>query len=267
MQILLLILRASFPAAAGFSSLVLTRFFTQNVGTQFALHLNIFNALMSGLCVGLAIHAITKPDDWKKDIVFAVTSCLFAFVLADTLMTSIDFSLKFFTNPNWIKQLTNSLPWLGISIVSATLVTQWDKFRHGFQNLRFKKRLSSSLPVQLEPKISEKKTNKPIIRKHISKSSAKIQKPRQKAQPVKVARQDRAQLLKTPKLIPVKKKSVRKKDIKLSTQIEQHCPYCLEIVLPKDPRGIVKCPECGAWHHKDCWDVTGTCQVAHKHTL
>lgn len=50
--------------------------------------------------------------------------------------------------------------------------------------------------------------------------------------------------------------------------IEDHrCPYCLEEVKKNDPRGVVVCPDCGTWHHKDCWDVTGSCQIAHKHAL
>jgi hypothetical protein len=30
-----------------------------------------------------------------------------------------------------------------------------------------------------------------------------------------------------------------------------------------DPRGVKICNVCGAWHHKDCWDITGHCQVPH----
>lgn len=48
--------------------------------------------------------------------------------------------------------------------------------------------------------------------------------------------------------------------------VEEHrCPYCLELVEPKDPRGIKICPECHTYHHADCWTVTGACQVPHHH--
>ena len=30
-----------------------------------------------------------------------------------------------------------------------------------------------------------------------------------------------------------------------------------------DIRGSVECPICHTLHHKDCWDITGTCQVPH----
>jgi ribosomal protein L37AE/L43A len=49
--------------------------------------------------------------------------------------------------------------------------------------------------------------------------------------------------------------------------VETHrCPYCLEPVSRVDPRGVVECDVCHTLHHKDCWDVTGVCQVPHLNT-
>jgi ribosomal protein L37AE/L43A len=48
---------------------------------------------------------------------------------------------------------------------------------------------------------------------------------------------------------------------------EHRCPYCLEEVKRNDPRGVVICPVCKAYHHKDCWDITGRCQVPHDNPL
>jgi ribosomal protein L37AE/L43A len=59
----------------------------------------------------------------------------------------------------------------------------------------------------------------------------------------------------------------RRKDVKLLGETEHRCPYCLELVKKNDVRGVMICPECKTWHHKDCWDVTGSCQVAHRHDL
>ena len=53
--------------------------------------------------------------------------------------------------------------------------------------------------------------------------------------------------------------------VQLSKEVENRCPFCLEIVEEDDPRGIVICPICHTYHHADCWEVTGTCQVPHKH--
>jgi hypothetical protein len=55
-------------------------------------------------------------------------------------------------------------------------------------------------------------------------------------------------------------------EIRLVGSEEHKCPYCLQPIAPKDPRGVVTCPICHTRHHKDCWDITGMCQVPHYHT-
>jgi hypothetical protein len=47
---------------------------------------------------------------------------------------------------------------------------------------------------------------------------------------------------------------------------EHRCPFCLEPVNRNDPRGVVECQVCHTLHHKDCWDITGSCQVPHLNT-
>lgn len=56
-------------------------------------------------------------------------------------------------------------------------------------------------------------------------------------------------------------------DVKLVGEEEHCCPYCLEEVVKDDSRGVKVCPECGTWHHQDCWDLTGSCGVAHRNEL
>ncbi len=58
----------------------------------------------------------------------------------------------------------------------------------------------------------------------------------------------------------------RKPELQIAVYEEHRCPYCLEIVTRNDPRGTVECQVCHALHHKDCWDITGTCQVPHLNT-
>jgi len=53
--------------------------------------------------------------------------------------------------------------------------------------------------------------------------------------------------------------------IRLVGETEHRCPYCLELVQKKDPRGIVECSICHTLHHADCWAVTGMCQVPHHY--
>ena len=55
----------------------------------------------------------------------------------------------------------------------------------------------------------------------------------------------------------------RKPAVQLAVYEEHRCPYCLQDVSRNDPRGTVECPICHTLHHKDCWDITGTCQVPH----
>lgn len=57
----------------------------------------------------------------------------------------------------------------------------------------------------------------------------------------------------------------RRPHVRLQAMVEHRCPYCLEPVLRRDPRGEVTCPECRTRHHADCWAVTGMCQVPHHH--
>jgi hypothetical protein len=49
----------------------------------------------------------------------------------------------------------------------------------------------------------------------------------------------------------------------LSGEEEHRCPYCLELIEPNDPRGVVECEICHTQHHADCWAITGACQVPH----
>jgi hypothetical protein len=58
----------------------------------------------------------------------------------------------------------------------------------------------------------------------------------------------------------------RKPEVQVATAEEHRCPYCLEVVQPHDPRGIVECKVCHTLHHADCWAITGTCQVPHLNT-
>ncbi len=62
-----------------------------------------------------------------------------------------------------------------------------------------------------------------------------------------------------------KPKSSQANDVKLMGEEEHVCPYCLEKVNKNDKKVI--CPECGTWHHQDCWDLTGACGVAHRNEL
>ena len=105
-------------------------------------------------------------------------------------------------------------------------------------------------------------------------SSVKTQTQKIKSSPTRVVASPSTVKVKSGKEpISIKKKppvrKVHKKDenVKLVGTEDHRCPYCLEEVYQNDPRGIVICPDCGTWHHRDCWEITGSCQIAHKHEL
>lgn len=68
---------------------------------------------------------------------------------------------------------------------------------------------------------------------------------------------------KDPKTL-ARRKRIKGHNVNLSSVVEHRCPYCLEEVVVNDPRGVRICPVCGTRHHRDCWNVTGTCQVPHE---
>lgn len=63
--------------------------------------------------------------------------------------------------------------------------------------------------------------------------------------------------------MPKRRKRNKKARVQLALVEEHRCPYCFDTVTRKDPRGVKECPVCHTLHHKDCWDVTGSCQVPH----
>ena len=60
-----------------------------------------------------------------------------------------------------------------------------------------------------------------------------------------------------------KRRHQKHEQVKLVGAAEHRCPYCLEEIDLNDPRGVKICPICKSYHHADCWDVTGMCQVPH----
>lgn len=66
--------------------------------------------------------------------------------------------------------------------------------------------------------------------------------------------------------MPKHRKRNRKARVQLALVEEHRCPYCFDTVTRTDSRGVKECPVCHTLHHKDCWDVTGSCQVPHLNT-
>jgi len=69
-----------------------------------------------------------------------------------------------------------------------------------------------------------------------------------------------------PAMAPKRRRRKGKPRVQLALVEEHRCPYCLELVSRTDPRGVKECKVCHTLHHKDCWDITGSCQVPHLNT-
>jgi len=74
-------------------------------------------------------------------------------------------------------------------------------------------------------------------------------------------RAGRIRPMKAAPVIAPKRRRSRKARVQLALVEEHRCPYCLETVTRTEPH--VECTVCHTLHHKDCWDITGTCQVPH----
>ena len=133
--------------------------------------------------------------------------------------------------------------------------------------------------------IPRNSTKPPTIAAPKTKTSSNAEKPIKPASTVTIVRSARkakpaSRVKAVNEVKPAKAKSAAKKlklpakifgrnnsDVKLVGEEEHVCPYCLEEVVKGDSQGVVVCPECGPWHHQDCWNLTGSCGVAHRNEL
>jgi len=111
---------------------------------------------------------------------------------------------------------------------------------HALPQLSFPKiRFQNS---KAKPKVRRKRTERPLVSMSVASGSAQVARPKH--------------------WNPLH----HKPQIQLAVYEEHRCPYCLEEVKRDDPRGVVECEVCHTLHHKDCWDITGACQVPHLNT-
>ena len=120
---------------------------------------------------------------------------------------------------------------------------------------------ASSGPADISSSISVSNPERPRISWSRFFTPGSVQRPRSNGrhsgmiQPAKVA----------PAVAP-KRRRRKKARVQLALVGEHRCPYCLDTVARSDPRGVKECPVCHTLHHKDCWDITGSCQVPHLNT-
>ena len=121
-------------------------------------------------------------------------------------------------------------------------------------------------PVVVPPPARPKATVKPPKRKSILEALRPARKP-VKAKRTESKRPRKVTLPAAEASLPVRprKRSLwrARPKVQLAIVEEHRCPFCLEPVSRVDPRGVVECEVCHTLHHKDCWEITGVCQVPH----
>jgi hypothetical protein len=170
-----------------------------------------------------------------------------------------NYELVFIARTPWSEPIGIDLIQIGLGYVMGLLALFIGK-RSKPKQLKVRSQTRFKTRPKTRSKLPVKSTQKPILfkTKRIKRNKKITKKP---------ATAWSLSLQKTARLVASKPHRLHRKDVKLLGETEHRCPYCLELVKKNDERGVVICPECKTWHHKDCWDVTGSCQVAHRHDL
>ncbi len=204
--------------------------------------------VLMGLLAGISIITVMKKVPLLIMFSAALFSVGFGLFLLDCLYPS-QYGFKFFegnlTNPVWM-----GFAQIGLGILFAGFFFLIRKKKSKVSRKRKTKTKSKSkrLKVKVRSNAQKRKGLKTASKRIISKKAIT------KSKPVGLQ-------------VGIRRFARRRKNVQLLGETEHRCPYCLELVKKNDPRGVMICPECKTWHHKDCWDVTGICQVAHRHDL
>ena len=164
------------------------------------------------------------------------------------------------SSPNW----AGLMQVFGSSLVTWLMLQVWTKpFRLKENGSSDNKKIKSKNPRQSWPAIrmSVSFPNIKGIGKHLGKYSWPSQwRSNHESVPEQQLRSKKSAL----KHLSKKHQLNRSLEPVKLVGIEEHnCPFCLEPVIKKDPRGLKICSSCKTWHHADCWDMTGECQVPH----
>jgi len=230
-----------------------------------------------GFISGLASRWFLRRNTAALRLLAALTALSFSLALVGVItggVLGLSLAPKGLINPDWRGLL--QITWSGT--VTWLALRAWHK------------------PVRIkEPKV---KTSKPSPKRN-SKPKVRVPKPKKKRPWQRLSKKISRPSLKTKsnsktaintkrrpvkitpnkvvskKIAPTKKSGLRslkklrfnrsKESVKLVGSEEHHCPYCLENVEKRDPRGVKICSICKTWHHADCWSVTDACQVPHEH--
>lgn len=251
--------------------------------------LRIVMLVAAGLMAGLTSRLLFRRLHPLLQIPLVMAACLLAVILIDGFYPG-DYALEFFSRDLTFKEPT-------INDISQVILAGLASIPPVWFFRSRKKRVSAAQPLPAAAAPARKKTTsrisisrtlekldprnwkKPV--KNRSKPGAaqkaraaaapapvRIAAPKKKAAPIRAVKAAKRITKPAARMtLPRKRTARHDNDVRLKGEEEHRCPYCLELVQKHDPRGIMICPECGTWHHKDCWDVTGSCQVAHRNEL
>jgi len=244
---------------------------------------NIFAVASIGLAAGLAARVVLHRRNWFIQGLASSALVIIGLVVLGYLTdgkSGIVFPPLGLVSVNWLSQWQISLKlplqlkstqmnWLALVHLVIAMDVSWialRAWRHPVPRLneisapaavRGRRPVRSShtsvLPRLSFPKIRVRNPNaNPKVRRN------RIQRPRLSSAAVS----GQAKAAPRRRWNPLQKKP----QIQLAVYEEHRCPYCLEEVKRNDPRGVVECEVCHTLHHKDCWDITGACQVPHLNT-
>lgn len=221
------------------------------------------------LAIGLTSGFVSRLFFRKWPVLLRLAIPLLSTGLALVILDMVfpqNYDLVFIVRKPWSQPVWIDLIQVGFGYLMSLLA-----LFIGSRKKTIRPEISRSLPsaaTKIKPK-SRKKKKLLVVKSKETQSHRKIIKKTTKAvvkkNPVRAVRSLGGPRLSN--LVVAKPRRIRRKDVKLLGETEHRCPYCLELVKKNDARGVVICPECKTWHHKDCWDITGSCQVAHRHDL
>ncbi len=236
--------------------------------------------LVVGFLAGFSARRILAQNTWTLKLLAALLSAVLSLAVLSFLSGGfLGINLFFGSNktPDW-----DGLIQLALASLAALLVITAFRTSPAVGNTptpapagRPQKSTRESKPALIQWPL---KFNFPAVKKTSQKSSGSavtkkappplaIQKTPKKGSSLPKVSVAAAPTPKIKKPARTKKKRTKKKaskEIKFLGDFEHNCPYCLDPVETHDPRGVKICPICKTHHHKDCWGITGACQIPHS---
>jgi hypothetical protein len=255
------------------SLLLLLTFVFRNYGDITLLKLVL--VLVVGLLAGFSARRILAQQSWTLKLLTGIFSAVLSLGVLHILSAGfigIDLDFGVHQSPDWLGLIQLFLAAAGVLLVTTAFrkprsvdsisSPQQITARETGDPKRVWIRWPSKLSLPLI-KIGQRFSSKSRATNDAPSSSVQGPSPRGSSlKKLTVPPTPKTRIRKTSQKL--KKARKDKKKIKLIGQMEHTCPYCLDPVEPKDPRGVKVCPICKTHHHADCWGITGACQIPHS---